>query len=152
MRGAIARHPGGIVSASAFGDTRRARKVSGRGGFTLGTRDRWHFPKVRPKKVSKEISKGVTFGRASEHKTYFEGAFGLTFGTRGMFRRRFEGGFQRDGFRAGCQDTWHSPKEGPEGVPMEASKGHSAGLRDGSERAYRSGFGDTWHIPKRAPK
>ena len=94
----------------------------------------WHFPKVRPKKVSKEISKGVTFGRASKHKTYFEGAFGLTFGMRGMFRRRFEGGFQRDGFRAGCRDTWHSPKDGPEGVSTEASKGHSAGLRVGSER------------------
>src|SRR5438105_9187160 len=52
-----------------------------------------------------------------------KGAFGLTFGTRGMFRRRFEGGFRRDGFRAGCRDTQHSPKDGPEGVSTEASKG-----------------------------
>src|SRR5438105_3395877 len=61
-----------------------------------------------------------------------------------MFRRRFEGGFRRDGFRAGCWDTWHSPKDGPEGVSTEASKGLSAGLRGHvsySERAPKGSSG-----------
>ena len=48
----------------------------------------------------------------------------------------------------GTRDRCHFPKDSPEGVSTEVSKGHSAGLRDGFERAYRSGFGDTCRLPK----
>ena len=61
-RGRLGKYPGGEVFRSALGNT-------------------WHFPKVRPKKVSK----GVAFGGASEHKTYFEGG----------------------GFRLDLRDAWH---------------------------------------------
>src|SRR6266540_6090021 len=69
-RGRLGKYPGGEVFRSALGNT-------------------WHFPKVRPKKVSKEFSKGVAFGGASEHKTYFEGG---------------------EGFRLDLRDAWHVTK------------------------------------------
>src|SRR5438132_3242634 len=77
-----------------------------------------------------------------------KGAFGLTFGTRGTLRSYIPKGVAKEISKAGFRDTRHSPKDGPEGVPTEASKGHSAGLQDSSERAYRSGFGDTCQTPK----
>ena len=87
----------------------------------------------------------------------------MTFETRGMFRKRFEGGFRRGGFRAGFQDRWHFPKDGPEGVSTEASKGafdrafgkapkgligRASGARVIYRKAPKGGGLSGWHVPK----
>src|SRR5438132_3955548 len=113
----LGHHPEGFFRPGVFGDM-------------------WHSPREGPKGLSVWLS---------GHKAYFEGVFRLTFGTRGTLRGYVPKGVAKEiskgGFRAGFRDTRHSPKDGPEGVPTEVSKGHSAGLRDGSERAYWSGLG-----------
>ena len=105
MRGALARHPGGVILASALGTGSSLATFPGILSQSI-TRDTWHSPKVSPKEAPKgafvgasghvACSEGLRRGLSGWHapKEVLEGCFEGSFGWLSGHVAHSEGKFE----------------------------------------------------------